>query len=111
MTKKIDIKNTVENSLLISAENKANLLRVLPKLDQNQVDELAELLVNIDETNQGMLSKTLEEAVAKNDTGFLKKVDELVAYASKILRKGEEKVDVDEDKDKLTDLESLINTS
>lgn len=99
----------VRDSLMLNDENKRNIMRVLPSLQEHQTDELAELLSDETWLRDGMLQAAVETAVQNDDTSFLERINAYVDNASKGMMKEEERVDTTEDLEKLGKLESYFD--
>ena len=79
----VPLATLIEESLLLSDERKAELLKALPTLKPNEEDTLRGLLASQESIIENIVTHAIEQAVAQNDAAFLESLDQFLHDAMK----------------------------
>ena len=100
----VPLATLIEESLLLSDERKAELLKVLPTLKPNEEDALRALLASQESIIANIVTHAITKAVAENDSAFLESLDQFLHEAMKRLRKEEERAEQGEEGESVENL-------
>lgn len=103
-----DLQARIRRSMLLSPEQSARLLDILPRLSEAEMEQLSDLLHREDGAMTDLTKAVIERAVADDDAAFLRSLDDVLHSQGRLIREKEESA---ERTDEVTTAERLFDQS